>query len=64
MQMRANDNVKGLDASLGIPFSWGEWANWETTMSEKPQIGGVARARLEQIEEFASIESDRKLPLN
>lgn len=64
MQMRANDNVKGLDASHGMPFSWGEWANWETTMGQKPQIGGVARARLEQIEEFASIESDRKLPLN
>ena len=54
VRMKANDDVKGLDSSLGIPFSWGQWENWQTIISDRVPMGGIALARLKQIEEFTN----------
>ena len=54
VKMKANDDVRGLDSSLGIPFSWGQWENWQTIISDRVPMGGIALARLKQIEEFTN----------
>ena len=47
-----NEDAEGLDSSLGRPFFWSQWENWEEFMGTKASIGNVALARLKQIDAF------------
>ena len=46
----ANEDAEGLDSSLGRPFFWSQWENWEEFMGTKASIGNVALERLKQID--------------
>jgi hypothetical protein len=48
----ANEDAEGLDSSLGRPFFWSQWENWEEFMNIKASIGNVASARLKQIDAY------------